>query len=287
MPEYMVIAVRTLFSFFFILLMARILGKKQLAQLTFFDYITGITIGNMAAAMAIDTTLQPIDAVIGVTIFTIMTILIAKGAMRSLKFRKLVEGSPLMLMRNGNVLEKNLSKANLTFDDLMMGLREKNVFKLSDVETAVLETSGTISVMKKTEYNPLTPKDINLSVESEHEPSLIIVDGVLLSKRLKYLGYSEEWLLGEVMKQGGSGFKDVFLGQIDTKGNVYADLYDETKKTQQVKQKPQLASQLRKIQAELESLAIQTDDKTAKQMYYNQSIELQNLIDTINPFLKE
>src|SRR5699024_10074581 len=217
MPEYMVIVVRSLFAFFFILLMARILGKKQIAQLTFFDYISGITIGNMAASLAIDATLQPIDGVIGITLFTILTILIARGAINSMKFRKLVEGSPIMLMKDGNVLERNLSKANITFDDLMMGLRQKNAFKLSDVATSVLETNGKMSVMKKTEYNPLTPKDINLPVASEHTPSLIIIDGVLLSKRLKYLGYSEEWLLGEVMKQGAEDFKDVFIAQIDSK----------------------------------------------------------------------
>ncbi|MFD1361037.1 DUF421 domain-containing protein [Lentibacillus salinarum] len=287
MPEYMVIVVRSLMTFFFVLLMARILGKKQIAQLTFFDYITGITIGNMASAMAINASLQPINAVIGVTIFSVLTLLIARGAIGSLTFRKLVEGSPTILIKNGDVLEKNLAKVNITFDDLMMGLREKNAFKLSDVEAAVLETNGKISVMKKTEYNPLTPKDINLPVESEHTPSLIIIDGVLMSKRLNYLGYSEEWLLGEVMKQGAKDFKEIYLAQIDSTGKVYVDLYNDEEKQQQVKQKPLLSAQLRKIQADLEGFAIQTNDQAAKQMYYNQSKEIQDLINHINPYLKE
>lgn len=241
----------------------------------------------MASAMAINASLQPIDAIIGVSIFVVLTILIARGAVGSMKFRKLVEGSPTILIRNGNILEKNLSKVNMSFDDLMMGLRNKNAFKLDDVETAVLETSGKITVMKKTENTPLTPKDIQLPVESEHTPSLVIVDGSVLTTRLRYLGYSEEWLHGEVMKQGASHFKDVYLAQIDSKGNVYVDLYDEGRKTEQVKQKPLLSAQLRKIQADMESFAIQTDNQAAKQMYYSQSRELQNLIDQINPYLKE
>lgn len=287
MSEYTIVIVRSIFAFFFILLLARLLGKKQIAQLTFFDYITGISIGNMAAALAIDTTMQPMDAIIGLILFTLLSTLVVFGALKSLKLRKLVEGSPTILIRNGNVLEKNLFKVKITFDDLMQGLREKNVFKLADVEMATLETSGVITVMKKTEYNPLTPKDIGLPVESEHTPSLVIVDGRLLSKRLSYLGYSEEWLLGEILKQGANNFKDVFLAQIDSMGNVYADLYNEEEKRPQVKQKPLLAAQLRKTQADLEGFAIQTNDQNAKQMYYNQSIELQNLIDNINPYLKE
>ncbi|MGP4108741.1 DUF421 domain-containing protein [Virgibacillus sp. L01] len=287
MSEYTIVIVRTLFAFFFILLLARLLGKKQIAQLTFFDYVTGISIGNMAAALAIDTTMQSMDAIIGLILFTLLSTLVVFGALKSLKFRKLVEGSPTILIRNGNVLEKNLFKVKITFDDLMQGLREKDVFKLADVEMATLETSGVITVMKKTEYNPLTPKDIGLPVESEHTPSLVIVDGRLLSKRLNYLGYSEEWLLGEILKQGAGNFSDVFLAQIDSKGSVYVDLYNEEEKRPQVKQRPLLAAQLRKTQADLEGFAIQTNDHNAKQMYYNQSVELQNLIDKINPYLKE
>ncbi|OZU87337.1 DUF421 domain-containing protein [Virgibacillus indicus] len=286
MPEYIVVIIRTVFAFFILLLLARILGKKQIAQLTFFDYITGITIGNMAAYLAVDRGIQIIDSVIGLLLFTILTLVIAFGAMKSTKFRKIVEGDPIILIRDGHVLENNLFKTKLTFDDLMMGLRNKNAFKLADVELAVLETSGKISVMKKTEFNPLTPKDIGLPVESEHTPSLIIIDGQILTKRLDYLGYTKEWLLGEVMKQGAKGVKDVFLAQIDSKGNVYVDLYNEKDKSPQIKQRPLLAAQLRKMQADLESFAIQTDDQAAKQMYYNQSKELQDLINKVNPYLK-
>ncbi|MBP1948632.1 DUF421 domain-containing protein [Virgibacillus litoralis] len=287
MSEYTIVIVRTIFAFFFILLLARILGSKQIAQLTFFDYITGISIGNMAAALAIDVNMQPMDAIIGLLLFSLLTTIVVFGALKSLKFRKLVEGRPTILMRNGNVLEKNLLKEKITFDDLMQGLREKSVFKLADVETATLETSGVITVMKKAEFNPLTPKDMGIPVEAEHTPSVIIVDGILLDKRLNYLGYSKEWLLGEVLKQGAKNFKDVFLAQIDSKGNVYVDLYNEEEKVTQVKQKPLLSAQLRKMQADLEGFAIQTNDQNAKQMYYNQSIELQDLINKINPYLKE
>lgn len=175
----------------------------------------------------------------------------------------------------------------MTFDDLMLSLREKNAFKLSDVELAVLESNGKVSVMKKALYQPLTPKDLGMVLEEEHMPSLVIIDGHLLEKRINYLGYSKEWLLGEIIKKGAKDFKNVFLGQIDSKGNVYVDLYNDQIKVEQVQQKPLLAAQLRKVQADLENFAIQTNDENAKKIFYDQSMELQEIINKTNPFLKE
>lgn len=287
LPEYVVILVRSLASFIIIFSIARILGKSQISQLTFFDYVIGITIGDMASAAAIDTQIEFINGIIGLLVFSTLSILLAFLSIKSYSIRKIIEGSPTLLIKDGKVLEKNLLKSKLTYNDLMVGLREKDAFKLSEVELAVLETDGQISVMKKAEYEPLTPKDINMTVEEEKKPSLIIIDGSLMEKRLNYLGYSKEWILGEIMKKGANKIEDVFLAQIDTQGNVYVDLYDDKLKTQQIKQKPLLAASLRKIQANLESFALETNDKAAKQMYYNQSKELQGLIQKINPYLKE
>jgi len=237
--------------------------------------------------MAVDTTLQITNGLIGMVIYTVLTIVIAYGAIKSFRFRQLVEGSAITLIQDGNVLEDNLAKVKMTYDDLMMGLREKNTYEIADVATAVLETNGKVSVMKKPEHQTLTPNDMGMLVEPEHhKPSLVIIDGQLLEKHLNYLGYTKEWLLEEVIKQGAEAFNDVFLAQIDSKGNVYVDLYNDKEKVTQVKQKPLLAAQLRKMQADLEGFAIQTNDPNAKQMYYNQSGELQDLIDKINPLLR-
>lgn len=287
MPEYTLIIVRSLISFLVIFVLARILGKKQLSQLTFFDYVVGIVIGSMASSIAVDTAIETINGVIGLLVYTILALIMSFWSIKSIKFRKLAEGSPTILIRNGKVLEDNLLKCKMSFDDLMTGIREKNAFKLADVELAVLETNGKLSVMKKAENQPLTPKDLGMIVEEEHTPSLLIIDGKLLEKRLTYLGYSKEWLLGEVMKKGAKEFRDVFLGQIDSKGNVYVDLYNDDIKVSQVKQKPLLAAKLRKLQADLESFALQTNDQSAKQMYYNQSKELQSMIEKVNPYLTE
>lgn len=287
MPDYIEVALRAIFSFIVLFTLARILGKKQISHLTFFDYVVGIVIGDMASTMAIETEMKIINGLIGLVVYTLFSVILAYGAIKSFKFRDLVESSPSILVKNGNVLEKNLFKHKMTYDDLLNGLREKDAFKLDEVEMAILETNGQISVLKKPEYQSLTPSDIGLAVEEDHAPSLIIIDGTLLLKRLNYLNYSEDWLLGEIKKQGANKVEDVFLAQINSDGSVYVDLFQDEKKNQQEKRKPDIAAKLRRVQADIESIATQTKDKNAKKMYFNQSKELEDMINKINPYLKE
>ena len=287
MPEYVVIASRAILSFLVLFALARVLGKKQISQLTFFDYVVGIVIGDMASTVAIDTSTKLLNGIIGIVVYTLLSLIMAFGAIKSFKFRELVESSPSILIKDGNIMEKSLLKNRLTFDDLLNGLRVKGAFNISEVELAMLETDGQISVMKKPEYQSLTPNDIGLSVEKDHAPSLVIIDGTLLEKHLKYLGFTEEWLLEEMKKQGANKFEDVFLAQINSNGSVYVDLFNDKKSVLQDKQKPDLATKLRRVQADIESIASQTKDKNAKKMYFNQSIELENIIKKINPYLKE
>ncbi|WP_102026347.1 DUF421 domain-containing protein [Salirhabdus sp. Marseille-P4669] len=287
MPEYLLIFVRALIAFIVLFVLARIMGKKQIAQFTFFDYVVGITIGNLAGTITLDENTKILNGVYGLIYWSVFLLIVSYITLKSFGFRELAEGSPTVLIENGKVLEENLKKVRFTFDDLMTKLREKNAFKLADVELAVLETDGQVSVMQKAANQPITPQTLGLLVEDEHRPQLVIIDGKLIEKNVKKYGYTKEWLLGEINKQGASDFKDVFLAQIDSKGNVYVDLYvDDSEDPQNIPAKPLLAAQLRKIQADLEGFALQTKDKEAKQLYYEQSKQLQDLINTLNPLLK-
>jgi uncharacterized membrane protein YcaP (DUF421 family) len=286
MHEYIPIIYRSILSFLVLFTLARILGKKQISQLTFFDYVVGIVIGDMASTMAIDTDVKIGQGLIGLFIYTIFSVIIAYGAIKSFKFRDLVESSPAILVKDGKIMEKALKKHKMTFDDLLNGLRGKGAFKLAEVEMAILETNGQISVLKKAQYQPVTPDDMGITVEEDHAPSLVIIDGIVLEKHLQYLGYSKDWLLEEIQQQGADTYEDVFLAQLDSQGELYVDLRDDSKNaTDQSNQKQKMAVQLRKVQADLENLAIQTNDHNAKQMYFNQSKELQKVIKQVNPYL--
>lgn len=111
----------------------------------------------------------------------------------------------------------------------MLLLREKGTFNISDVEMAVLETNGQLSILLKSDQQPLTPHTSGVSVQMEHEYRVLIMDGKLLRKGLEEHGYTEEWLLSEIKKQGATEIKDVFLAQVDSFGKVYVDLYEEDK----------------------------------------------------------
>ena len=286
MPEFALILIRSILAFLLLLIMTRIMGKKQLSQLTFFDYCVGITIGSIAATMSVDQNVKISNGLVSLIIWGVFPICMALVALKSRTFLQLTDGTPAIIIKNGIILEKSMKKNQLAIDELMMLLREKDVFKVDDVEMAILETNGELSVMKKTKQSPVTPQQLNLTLEEEHAPTLIIVDGRILTENLNTLGYSEEWILGEVNKQGANNINDVFLAQIDSKGDLYIDLYNEDSKQQVIKQRPLLAANLKKLQADLETFALETDNTQAKEMYTIQSKELQQTIEDILPYLK-
>jgi len=142
--------------------------------------------------------------VMSLFIWGLFPILLAYLGMKSHTFSNLTDGKATILIENGKIIEKNLRKNLLNLNELMLLLREKNVFKISDVEMAVLETNGQLSVMLKTNKQPIHAKMLNLSVKLEHAPSILIMDGKMMSKSMEKLGYSEAWLTSEIQKQGAN-----------------------------------------------------------------------------------
>lgn len=277
---------QSVIAFGFLFLLARIMGKRQVAQLTFFDYIAGITIGNIAAAWSLDE-IRNLHAIISLVIWSGFSLLLSFVQRKSRRARLLLDGRPSVLIRSGNVLEKNLKKANMELEEMMLMLRSKNAFKLADVEYAILETNGTLNVMKKTDLEPLTPKDAGIPVLAEREPRVLIVDGNVIEASLERSGYSKEWLYGEVLKQGARGFEDVFVAQVDSNGSLYVDLYDDVQKEPQVKEKPLVAASLKKIQADFENFALETRNEEAKASYVSMADQLKKILEEVSPYLKE
>src|SRR5699024_1947228 len=158
MPELVLIFIRSVIAFLLLLVMARVMGKKQISQLTFFDYCVGITIGSIAATLSIDQNVKAANGLVALFIWGLFPIILAYVSLKSMGFTKLIDGKATILIQNGEILEKNMKKNLLTADELILLLREKGVFNISDVEMAVLETNGQLSVMLKTEKQPVTPQ---------------------------------------------------------------------------------------------------------------------------------
>jgi uncharacterized membrane protein YcaP (DUF421 family) len=256
-----------------------------LTQLTFFDYVVGITIGSIAASLSVDQNIKILNGIVGLLVWGMLPILISYLNLKSYIFRQMTDGHATVVVQNGMILEKNLKKLRLTSDELMMLLREKNAFKLSEVEFAILETNGSLSVMKKSDSQPVTPKLLNLPVEMEHDPRIVIMDGKVMEKTLMEMGYNKEWLLGEIKKQGASDFEDVYLAQLTSNGNLYVDLKNDQLYLAPVSQKVLVKATLQKSLADLQSYALETNNPEAKKMYQEHAKRLEGILHSLEPYL--
>lgn len=285
--ELGIVAFRAIVGFVVLFILARIMGKKHMTNMTFYEYIVGIAIGSIAAEMTFGTEVRISNFILGMILWASFPIIMSQIELKSFRFRKIAEGHSTTVIKNGKIHENNLKKLSFTVDELMINLRQKDVFKISDVESAVMEKNGQISVMKKSDAQPLTTKDMGMPVEMEHSPRIVIADGNVLESNLTKHGYSKDWLKGELKKQGANTFSEVFLAQIDSKGNIYADLYNDQSPTSQIKQKLLVAANIKQLQANLMNFSLQAENQEAKEMYKNQAKHMDTLLDNMTAYLKE
>ncbi len=201
------------------------MGKEQIAHLTFFDYIVGITIGSIAAALTTNPQDPFLPGLLGLVIWGLLPILIGMITLKWVPIRKIIEGEPVVIIQNGKIDEEAMSRQRLNYDDLLMLLREQKVFNIHDVENAIYERNGQFSIQMKSQQQPVTPKDLNLSTQYKGLPTTIIEDGTILTNRLKEISLSKDWLLKKLQKEHGVKTVDeVSMAQLDTAGNLYVDI---------------------------------------------------------------
>jgi uncharacterized membrane protein YcaP (DUF421 family) len=218
--------VKALISFVFLFLLTRLMGKKQLAQLTYFDYIVGITIGNFTASMVIEPEIRTMDAVIGITVWGVLpTVLSMLSRKRSL-FRRAFEGSPTLVIENGKFREAGLIKENLTAHNVMLLLRKDGNFKLEDIELAIMETNGDLSVIQKESARNVTVNDLKQKLDQQQEPRVLVIDGFLLEDALRELNLTKEWILAEIKKRGATDLQEILIAQLQPDGTLYMDIWN-------------------------------------------------------------
>ena len=225
---YVEIPLRALFAYLFLLLFTRINGREQISQLTYFEYVVGITIGSIAATLT--TTLEdPFwPGLLGMAVWAILPFLTGWLVLKSVPARKIIEGEPIVVVQNGKIDEEALARQRTNFDDLILMLRQKDVFNISDVEYAVFERNGDLSVQKKSQLNSVTPADLNLSTPYRGLPTTLVQDGVIIGNRLQEVSLSKDWLLQKLQAEHGvSDISRVSIAQLDTSGNLYVDLLSD------------------------------------------------------------
>ncbi len=285
MPEWLDISVRSIFFVVVLFFITKWLGKKQISELSFFEYVTGISIGSIGAEVAMGLERNIFHGIIGIVIFATIPFLSGLLSLKSKKFRDFVEGTGTVFIKDGKIMEDNLKKERYTTDELLELLRKKDVYQVSDVEFAVLEATGDLSVMLKKENQPLTAKDLNLTVASIKESQTVIMDGVIMDEPLATIGRSRAWLHTELEKLGVT-VENVFLGQVNSYGELTVDLFDDQLQVASPQERPLILSTMKKCQADLELFALGTESKEAKQMYSKNSEKLQEAIVKMMPILK-
>lgn len=161
----------------------------------------------------------------------------------SLKWRrasKHIEGEPVIIIMNGEIMEETMKKLRYRLSDLLVELRNKDIFDISQVEFAVLETDGKLSVLKKSQFQPLTPRDLNIPTSYSGISSELIYDGIVVEQNLKQLNLDRDWLDKELRKKGLTNPVEVFVALLDTSGNLYIDTYrDHVKKAVDISDYPE------------------------------------------------
>jgi uncharacterized membrane protein YcaP (DUF421 family) len=286
MNEWMHIIVSSVLFVVTLFAITKIGGKKQLSELSFFEYVSGITIGSIAGEVIMGLDGNLFHGVLAIVIFGSFTYIHDLLGIKSKKFSDFFEGKATVIIKDGKVMEENLKKEKYTIDELNSLLRQKNVFKTADVEFAVLEPKGDLSVLLKKELLPITPKDLNMPVAPEKETYTVIMDGNVLHDQLASAGKNKGWLDIELENLGVT-IENVFLGQVDSYGKLSIDTYDDQLQVPSPQPRKLLLAMLNKCQADLELFALGTESTSTKAMYNKNAKKLQAAINKVRPFLKE
>lgn len=193
---------------------AKIIGHKQMSQLDFFDYITGITIGSIAAELATELE-EPLKPLIAMIVYGVITVVLTTITSKFPKMRKFINGTPTIIMDNGKIYRKNMKKAKIDLSEFMVLCRQEGYFNLSDIQTAIFEYNGRLTVLPVSTKRPLNPEDMNLTPQSEYINTEVIMDGRILEDNLNRMGLDSKWLKKKIKEQGFNNANDIFLGVCD------------------------------------------------------------------------
>lgn len=194
---------------------AKFVGHKQMSQLTFFDYITGITIGSIAAEMATELE-NPWKPLVAMCVYGLIAITLTTLASKFPKLRKYINGTPTIILHNRKIYRKNMKKAKMDLTEFMVMCRQEGYFNLADIQTAVFEYNGRLTVLPKATKRPITPTDMKLIPQPDNIDTEVIMDGRILDENLRRLGVDSNWLTNELRSRGYKGAKEILLATCDS-----------------------------------------------------------------------
>lgn len=217
----MVVFVRTIILYSFVVFVMRVMGKRQIGELQPFELVIAIMLSELAAVPMQDTGIPLRNGIIPIFTLMLLEIIISLMSLKFESIRKIVCGSPSILVKNGKVLENEMRKQRFTLTDLFEELRILGYYDISDIEYAILETNGKLSIIPKSKKSPIVKEDLNIKSPETKLPISIILDGVLNNRNLKISGYDINWLTKKLKENKIDNIEDVFIAMFDTKGEFF------------------------------------------------------------------
>ncbi|RUL51294.1 YetF domain-containing protein [Lysinibacillus antri] len=221
--------IRLLIAFIVLFVVTRIMGRKEISQMTFFNFVSAIAIGSIAASLAIGSNVSIRNGVIALVGWAVFTLIMGFIDIKSKNARKVTTGEPIIVIKEGKIMEDALRKTQLDMDSLNSMLRQKDVFSLNDVDYAFFETSGNLSVMKKENKQPVTKGDLHIPKQSKIYPTAteVVSDGVINTNNLTRLNLDNEWLEQQLKNAGVNSVSEVFFAEVQPDGSLYIDNKDD------------------------------------------------------------
>lgn len=224
MDQLILVTWKSVLIFSILVGLARIIGRKLLAQMSYFDFTVTITIGTIAGSYVVQM-VEGMWVLISPVLLAALAIVFDLLHLKSIRFRKFTEGEPVVLIQNGNILNNNMKKLKYHIGNLEAQLRDKGIFDFHEVEYAILEPHGQLSVLKKAQHLPVTPQIMNIAVPYKGMSTELIKDGLVLEQNLHQLQLPHQWLIDELSKRNINA-GDVFYAAINTNQELYVSLKD-------------------------------------------------------------
>ena len=220
------LVLRLAIAFIALLALTRLMGRKEISQMTSFNFVSAISIGTLGASLAIDASISVTNGLIALIAWSAFTILMNLLDLKAPKLRYAINGQPIILIKKGKIMDEALRKVRLDLDTLNALLRKKNVFSVCDVDYAIFESDGTLSVMKKEPKQTLTKSDMNINQTNVNVfpiSTSVISDGEIKQENLKKLNLDRQWLERQLKLSGVDSISDVFYAEVQKDGTLYID----------------------------------------------------------------
>ncbi|MEW9123168.1 MAG: DUF421 domain-containing protein [Thermotaleaceae bacterium] len=284
MKEWIEMLIRILGLFFIAFIVIKLYGNSSLSRISSFRFIAYGIISVTIALLSLDMVRNISYALLNLTVWILLPVGFEYLSLQSKRVHDLLYGKEKILIQQGKIMEESLKKARLTGEELLSELRTKNAFFMADVEFAIMEPSGEINVLLKSEKSPISAKTLGKKTAPKAAAQTIILDGNIIHEGLKNLNLNEKWLKYQ-LENAGVALENIFIGQAEETGEVYLDTFDDKIQLPQPTVKEMLYANLEKVYADLLAYSLETKDENVKMMYKRNAEKMDDILKKLESYL--